>query len=265
MWWAALVGLVVVTQPGGDPAAPRKKAKIRVVEVAARAADDDECEKNVTALARSSEPAGWSLLLACVDQDKYRDLRALVSGPWKSRFAALGREDRLRMAVHVISTGGASFADAMPTLAESQLPVRVLGVAMKAPRHAPDNYVVFRGQLKKRRLEPSGTILLTIAELSRITVDNLGLGHAYLVGTSNSGRVSAQYLGVAAYKRGSNEGWSETGRVARAHVDELPLLPREGNDYAFLAILERVDDDVAEVRIIDIFKPGVILLDPVRR
>jgi hypothetical protein len=216
----------------------------------------------VKALTAKSEPAAWGLLVACVEQDKFRDARVLLSPKWKPRFSALPRIEQVRLLSHVLSTAGASFPEAEPIIERSGLPIRVLGRAMDEPRHRGDDYVVFRGRLSKRRLEPNGDIALEIAERARHSVDR---GY-FLHGFVDNG-LGYEYVGSIWGKSGSSESWEDTGREVRARIDELPMLPRAGNEYAFLAVLDRVDEGgyTASVRIVDIFKPGVVSFEAMER
>lgn len=239
------------SEPTAAAEAPAKKKRTRRVrygELAARLADDEECERAVKVLSQKSETAGWSLIVACADQDKFRSLPILLSEQWKPRLLALPREQQLRLIAHLLSTGGGWFGDELPLIEKAGIPLRTLAAAMEEPRRTPDDYIVFRGKLTSRKLLPSGMVHLSIAERGRMTIDRQGW-------------VYSRERGYEVGKTGSRDSWQETGLEVESEVGELPALVREDNEYVFLAVLRQVETagTIAHVRIVDVFKPGVLV------
>lgn len=211
----------------------RKKKDVPIPEFAARLRDDLECERVVTEMAKRSEKVAWALLETCVKQDKFRNLRLLLEERWRRRLEQEKPWDRYRLLAHVLAIRGGDFSSDLPILRGAGVTLLDLAGAMKAKK--TEEPVVFRGLVRARRLEPDGRVLLRIAEVGLTT--NRFRGRRY-------------------------ERRAFTGREVEARVGDLPLLVREGNEFVFLALIRSVrSQDEAEIRVVDVFRKGVILPD----
>ncbi len=89
--------------------------------------------------------------------------------------------------------------------------------------------VLFRGRVKKRELLENGHIRLHMAEMTRV------------------------------HRTGQKDVWGDTGFDIQADVGDLPIPVRDPNEYVFLAKVQKMKRVLAEVGVIDVFTPGVLL------
>jgi hypothetical protein len=222
---------------------PEKKRPLRVKELAARMRDDIECEQAVVNLEKRSPKVAWALLRACVDQDKFRNLRRLLDAPWRKQLEAMKEWDRHRLLGHVVAIRGADFDTDLRLLGAAGFEISALRAAIDRPSDFRAKPVIFRGYVRSRRLEKDGAIAMVIGEVGRYTVDK-----------------KVEYLGEL-YKYGSVEGRALTGVEVETRVGPLPMLVREGNEFVFLALVRSIRKSVPQVEIVDVYRRGVILLD----
>ncbi len=254
----------VAPPPPSPPAAqarsPRKR-RTRVSEIAARAVDDRTCDAAARKVYAKSAKVGFALLIACIDQDKYRDLTGLFDGPWSTRIAKLPPMTRVRLAAQVVSIRGANLSTDLPELSSRGMTIHGLSDAIEEKADA-GALVLFRGTVVERRLKPTGAMALAIAEIGRATIDRRGR-RVYVVKGKDAAGNRRQHLALGRVEKlGSVDKRFLTGVVVEADVYDLPLLVREGAEFVFLGKLLRVDNDgAARVQILDVFKRGVILPD----
>ena len=238
--------------PPAPPPSPRAqaktkpKAKVRIDVLAAQMRDDLECQKAVSKLANRSKRHAWALIKACINQDKFRNLRMVLTEPWRSFLSAEPRS--LQWVAHLIAIRGADFRSDLPLVRSERIGVSTLREVMNAPSDHKARPVLFRGYVISRQLMRDGFIRMRIAEVGRITVDK-----------------KVEFEGVV-YKYGSNEKRMLTGRLIEARTGPLPMLVREGNEFVFLGTFSKLTqnnsgEDVAQLQLIDVFRRGVVLPD----
>ncbi|MEQ9502324.1 MAG: hypothetical protein RIT81_35970 [Deltaproteobacteria bacterium] len=240
---------------------PARKRRTRVSEIAARAVDDRTCDAAARKVYAKSAKVGFALLIACIDQDKYRDLDGLFDGPWSARISKLPPMTRVRLATQVVAIRGANLSSDLPQLSSRGMTIYGLSDAIEAKADA-GALVLFRGTVVERKLKPTGAMALAIAEIGRATIDRRGRRVFVVEGKDARGKPSRRLAVGRVEKLGSVDKRFLTGVVVEADVYDLPLLVREGAEFVFLGKLRRVDNDgAAQVQILDVFKRGVILPD----
>jgi hypothetical protein len=212
------VVLTLISQPSVDP-----------VEVAARLQDDGECAKAVDAVGRTSADAAWALILACVDQDKFRRLDVLLSPAYAAHLRKLDERRRLRVAAHVLATSGSWSDQDFARLSKLGIAIGALDDARGEIGPRLRGAAIFRGRVEKRALQPHGLIRLYITEMARLP----GMG--------------------------TRDVWSDSGFDVEADIAELALPVREGNEYVFLARVLAVGTAEIRVDVLDVYAPGLQL------
>ncbi len=222
MWLARLTILLSALCPALTFA---QKPTARVEDKVARFQDDLDCMRAVEAHQKKQPQYAWRLIVACITQDKFRNVSLLFKAPWRAYLMALPTLPRLRLVAHAMASEGRWTNETLQAARQAGIPIERLDRVVRRDR--PEGYLLFQGELAERVVKNNGALALVINEIPQAE-DFTGDGRS---------------LGV----------------TITAQIADPPIPIRAGNEYIFLGRLLRYDDSIPHLDILDVFKPGVAI------
>lgn len=217
------------TPAWAETGASSKGRSVKITEYVARLRDDLECFKIIEGTAQKSVNTAWAIMVACIRQDKFRNLKTLFSPPWKNKLKKLPKLRQVQLATHILATAGIWRDRDLLLLRENGLQVGVPEDVRDLQGARYRGYVLFRGRITNRTLLRDGRMKLYIAEMTRMA------------------------------RTGTRDVWEDSGYDLEASVGDLPLIVRKGNEYVFLARAKSSTNVTTVVDILDVFTPGIAL------